>query len=401
MIGLRSACLLIVLGGCADSLVGGECRPGFEARGGRCEAAAFDPDGGVWTPGEGDAAIGGGDAALADGALPDGADNPRPDAGGLGEDAGTTGGADAGAADGGGADGGEPPLCDVGELACGARCVRPGTDREHCGGCGAACATAEICAGGSCVGGCEAPRTMCGGLCVDLSSDADHCGSCGNRCASGICEDGACATAMAGHLVIAGHDYQVGRRGMNRIAGNAVFLAPGAPVRVVAYEGDAIPPVIRGVDRAIDQVAGDTGRSWSKTVASASHVSLLLAEADALLIYPQRDTSDAALRKLGEQWSLALTTFLYRGGVVILFDGAGSNEGTWQITDEAGLFAATGRVEVSGDVCRVVSPADAVAVSVPLGYRGETSTIRFVTSDPSVVVAHDDGPVVIHRIFAR
>jgi len=49
-------------------------------------------------------------------------------------------------------------------------------------------------------------------------------------------------------------------------------------------------------------------------------------------------------------------------------------------------------------VLDVVSPGDAVALGVPIRYRGEVSTVRFDTTETTVVV--DDGaggPVVIHR----
>ena len=400
---MRARWTMVVLGvvtfgaGCADSVVGAECRPGFAPSDGRCVRVMAD--GGL-----GDGAVDV-DGALPDGALPDGrvpfdagvldGSQPLPD--GARPDGALPDGA---IGDGGAGDAG-PPLCDIGELECDGVCVRPRTDPTNCGGCGIECDSGELCAGGECTALCDPPLMRCGGACIDTSSDPDNCGSCGNRCPSGICEAGECQSPMAGHLVAVGHDYRNSRRGQNRVAGNSVFLARGAPVRVLVYEGEAPASAIAGVDRAIDQVSTDTGRSWMRTAAAdPREVPLLLADAEAFVIYSQRSASDTMLRKLGEQWARALESFLDRGGVVVLFDGTGSNEGTWQILDEAGLFLATGRTDVSSDVVRVVRAGDGVAVGVPLSYRGETSTVRFDTTEETVVVEHDEGPVVVHRVFA-
>lgn len=392
---IRRVTLLALLAvGCADAVVGGECRDGFEASGGRCVATSVFDDGGIGRDAAHDLADGGapadGGEPLADGALHyDDGSQPYPD--------GSQDGGPGDPTDGGSVDGGRPS-CDVGELECAGACVRPDRDPSACGGCGIACGGGEVCADGVCEPVCGAPLSMCGALCVDLASDPDHCGLCGNVCPSGLCVDGECLGPTAGHVVVVGHDYRDSRRGMNRVAGNAVLLPPGAPVRVLAYEGGASAASIRGIDDAIDQVAGTTGRTWMKSSTAAPEVPLRLSNADTFVIYPQPDVSDAELAALGTAWHVALATFLERGGVVVLFDGQGTNAGTWQILAAAGLFSGTARHDVSGDRVRVVAPGDAVALAVPLVYRGELSSVRFETTEPGVVVAHDDGPVVVHRV---
>lgn len=392
----RVLALLVLLAvGCADAVVGGECRDGFEASGTRCVATSVFDDAGAEPDAAEHLADGGapadGGEPLADGALYyDDGSQPYPD-----------GSQDAGAGDagggGGGGDGGAP-ACDVGELECAGACVRPDRDPTSCGGCGIACGSGEVCAEGACEPVCGAPLSMCGALCVDLATDPDHCGLCGNVCPSGLCADGECLGPTAGHVVVVGHDYRDSRRGMNRVAGNAVLLAPAAPVRVLAYEGGASAASVRGIDRAIEQVASTTGRTWMKSATGAHELPLRLANADVLVIYPQPEAGDAELAALGTAWHVALGTFLDRGGVVVLFDGQGTNGGTWQILAAAGLFSGTARHDVSGDSVRVVAPGDAVALSVPLVYRGELSSVRFETTEPGVVVAHDDGAVVVHRV---
>lgn len=362
----------LMVTGCADPIVGASCRDGFREEAGRCVLV-------VGMDGGGDA--GPADSGLVDGDIPDGAvvDGGRRDAGRT--DAGVTG-------------------CDLGERRCGDMCVRPRTDPNHCGGCNIVCDAAEVCAGGVCLARCDPPLVMCAGLCRDvMASDPDHCGGCNIGCPTGLCVAGTCEEARAGHLVVVGHDYEMSRAGMRRIAGNSVFLASGVPVSVVVYEGDASAASISGVDRAVDQVAMATGRSWTRTVSSADELLLQLLNADALLIYPQRDATDASLAMLGGDLGRGLTTFLQRGGVVVIFDGPGANAGTWQLPVAAGIFDATGSVDVTSEMLDIVAPGDAVALGAPLSYRAEMSTVRFESMDEQVVVEHADGPVVVHRVF--
>jgi len=211
--------------------------------------------------------------------------------------------------------------------------------------------------------------------------------------------DSACETATGGHLVVIGHDYRNARRDMNRLVGNSVFLAPGSPVRVLVYEGSSRRSSLTGIDRAVDQVAGATGRTWTRSVASLGEVPLMLADSDVFVIPSQQDAPDAELIKAGEQWARALLSFLTRGGVVVLMDGGSmTNAGTWQILDTAGLFSATGVVDVSLSTLSVDARTDGVALGMPATYRGERSTVRFLTSEGTVVVSHPEGPVVIHRL---
>lgn len=83
------------------------------------------------------------------------------------------------------------------------------SDSAHCGSCGHACASSELCCGGSCVAmsaaaasGCPSCSTQhpcaqtascCGGACRDLEHDRRHCGACGHSCEQAQrCCDGEC-----------------------------------------------------------------------------------------------------------------------------------------------------------------------------------------------------------------
>jgi hypothetical protein len=300
----------------------------------------------------------------------------------------------------GGDDGGAGTGCDIGEFLCNGRCVDLLTDRMFCGECDNFCEADEFCAEGRCLLDCDPPLTACGDVCLDLSDDPDNCGSCGRQCESGICRDEMCVAPEAGHVVVVGHDYRSSRRGMNRVAGNALFLGRGNPVRTVVFGGDAAASSIAGIDGAIDQVAASTGRSWTRIEAAGPDVPLLLDDADAFIIYPQRATADEVLTSLGTEWSVAFESFLRRGGVLVAFETEGPSSGTYRVFQAAGQFEASGRSDVSGADLEVVAPGDAVGLGVPLMYRGEETTVRFEDTVAPVVVTHPDGPVVLHRVVA-
>ena len=453
------SCALIALLSACDAVVGAECAPGYVECAGRCVDLLADPDHcgscgatcaeGICTLGmcglnpppdaglpdadlghdadlpdgtapdaeRADGAVD--DGAMDDGAIDDGAiDDGHVDAldgdvvadlGGADPDAGSfdagsfdasdvdTGSVDAGSADMSDPDLG-PIICDLGELMCSGVCVRPDRDPRNCGACGLRCAGGELCVEGMCTPLCEAPLTFCSGFCVDFDSDPDHCGSCGGRCPSGLCTDGMCVDAPAGHIVVIGHDYVTRRVGMSRIAGNAIFLGSGNPVRVLAYEGSAIAASISGTNAAISQVATARGRPWMRTTALAAEVPLRLASSDVFLLYAQAGSDDAELRALGAMWSVALRTFLQRGGVVAVLETVAESAGTWQVLEAAGLFTAVAREPLTTGTLRVMTPGDAVAIDVPLMYSVERNTVRFDSTDGTIVVADSVGAVVLHRV---
>ncbi len=434
---LLFALLPIALLACANPIVGGECIEGYSVCRGACVDLQNDRTNcgacgntcpsasmcvaGACTIGEGGVDLGRADAGDAgerdgatldadvlDGDLRDGEvqDGASADASvldgavldGSVDDGGAT---DAGLSDAGSDDGGPIISCDIGEIRCGTACVR--SDAASCGMCGNACLPAEVCSTGMCASICDPPLVACARNCVDLQSDPDHCGSCPNVCATGICIDALCSSGTAGHVVLIGHDFTTTRASMNRIAGNSVFLGAGAPVRVLVYEGRARAASITGTDLAINQVSTSGGRSWTRIPVTRTEVPLMLASANVLVVYAQRDESDAELQAIGTEWGIAMTSFVRRGGVVVVFDTGGSaNAGTFQLLSSAGLLAVTARTVITGAIVEVDAAAlgDAVAIGVPAMYRSATTTVRFATTDPLTVVRDDTGPVVVHRVVA-
>jgi hypothetical protein len=248
---------------------------------------------------------------------------------------------------------------------------------------------------------CMAGFVACDNRCVVLATDPDNCGVCNNPCSSGLCAAGICLQQGAGHLVVIGHDYVVNRSGMNNLLGNAVFLSASDPVAVLAFEGHASPAAIAGTNFAIDQVAAERGRQWQRTVGTAITVATDLANYDVLLIYAQESSVDQTLTDAGVAWDAAMTAFLALGKTIVLLDGPSStNAGTFQIVTAAGLFSATARADVTGQVLTVVSPADAVSLRVPRTYRAEMASVGFTSTESNKVVLSPGGAaVVIHRTF--
>lgn len=397
---------MVLVAGCTSPIVGAECADGYAACGNSCVDLSSDPRhcgacghecpsmqacvGGVC----GRDGLDGGPWSTSDGSADDASGPFTGDGGAPGGDGSTV------PLDGGRpTDGGPPSGCDLGQLFCG-ECVEPSTDPRHCGECGAACAAGEFCMEGGCTDECRAPWIICNGRCTDPRSDGDHCGDCGAECASGICAGSMCSEPVAGHVVVVGHDYRTARAGMNRVAGNAVFLSRANPVRVLTYDEHSRGDTVVGTDAAIDQVGGVLGRAWAREeLEDASEVPLRLADADVFVIYAQPFASDSELADLAGMWERALGTFLRHGGVVVVFDGPGWSAGTYTILSHAGIFSARRRVDVSGRPVDVVAPGDAVALGVPLRYRGELSTVRFEGAVGTVVVSDGIGPVVVHQTF--
>jgi hypothetical protein len=104
--------------------------------------------------------------------------------------------------------------CPTGMAQCDVACVDIRTDEANCGTCGNACASGQVCAGGSCEASCLAGQVLCGGRCVDPQSDRAFCGAradCagpndGDACASGqVCAGGSCeASCLAGQVLCGG-----------------------------------------------------------------------------------------------------------------------------------------------------------------------------------------------------
>ena len=325
-----------------------------------------------------------------------------------GSDSGLVDAGDAGSMDAGRSDAGPAPDaglmgCSVGFQECTGVCINPAVDPQHCGDCDLACDAEERCSAGRCSPQCDAMLADCGGMCFDLMKDPEHCGSCSVRCTSGICELGMCADAIAGQSVVIGHDFSAANIAMQRLLGNAVFLAQGAPVRVLVYRGEADATSVAGVEHAIDVVKAELGREWLRKDAIESLVPLQLSAADVLLVHAQVQASNSSLRKLGQEWGNALAQFVATGGVVVLIEApSAQNAGTFQLLAPAGLFEADARESISTQQLLVQTPGLGVAVRVPDRYMSSRNSVHFrgvSTPGTFVVVDKDMLPVLVQRVI--
>lgn len=320
-------------------------------------------------------------------------------------------------------------VCDLGQRKCGLTCVNILTDHDNCGGCGSddpsfICAPEEYCNGvDGCALICTPPLTLCNGACVDFQNDDSNCNGCGIACgAAAACIAGDCVGEAVGHVVTIGHDMSAFNRPIRQMVGNAVFLAPRTPVRILAYDEYTSVASRSGASTAIQQSSTAIGRAYTLTTANPALVTEQLADADVFVIEPQQTATNQQLADLGSAWSNALRTFLFRGGVVLLFDGGGTNDGTYQVLKYATqasvpLFDATARVSIPQRILSLVRANDAVAGGVSTEYQSQGETVGFQINpsavNPGVVVIRDalpgvDGgapptglPIVIHATTAQ
>jgi hypothetical protein len=232
-------------------------------------------------------------------------------------------------------------------------------------------------------------------------------------------------------VVVVGHDMSVVTRPIRQIVANAVFLAPRTPVRVLAYDAKTSLASRLGVSLAIQQGSTTIGRAYTLTAANPDSVTQQLGDADVFVIEVQQGATDTELLNLGALWSTALHTFLFRGGVILLFDGGpGGNVGTYQILKAATegvapapvipLFDATARVDIQQRILGLVlaNASDAVAAGVSTEYQSQGNTAGFVLDpmavNPGKVVVQDPPglmqmpatvpanlPVVIHAVTVQ
>jgi Stigma-specific protein, Stig1 len=481
---LSTLCVvLLVLAGCGSPLVGLECQDGYQRCGGSCYDFSSDEqhcggcniscnadqhcaasscvagpepdaavDGSVGDAGDAniDANLGDGGtneagpdgSAVEAGTLPDGAPIDNDATAGDGSTGSTGDGSTGDGSTGDGStedDGGvilPPVLCmgvdSPGDCVCGIglqkcsttlSCVDLTNDNANCGACDNACLAGTFCNLGQCDLICSLPTTFCNGQCIDFASDDANCGSCGNVCgAASQCIDSICVGAAVGHVVAVGHDMSgVLRPAIRQLVGNSVFLAQRSPVRVLAYDAATSLASRTGVSNAIAAAAASVGRAYILNTAVPETVTQQLGTADVFVIEPQQGATDAQLSAAGTMWSAALSDFVYRGGVVLMFDGGPDtgdmNLGTWQIlraasagTPPAPLLDVNGTMFLSQRILSNVRPGDAVAAGVSTEYQSQGVTVGFDVNggaiDHNLVIRDTLGalpsglPVVVHVVLA-
>lgn len=286
---------------------------------------------------------------------------------------------------------------------CSDQCIDVTSDPQNCGTCGNMCAS-DVCVNGACLV-CAPIETVCSRQCVNTGSNPDNCGGCDSSCGSGLCSNSQCEATNTGRIIVIGHDYLVNknRTAMNQLLANAVLLWPINPVHLLAYKGAANQTAFDGANAAISQGALVSGRVVQRTEVGAADVPTQLAAADVFLIYGQEQAIDTTLAQLGQDWASAMSSFVNRGGTVIVLDGFyPGNTGTVQIVSQTGLFNIWRNVSVTNSVCTVVARGDALASGLLTNYRCEQNSVSFLTNESGTyvnTVVESGSSVVIDKLF--
>lgn len=354
-------CATLCVAGC-ESLVGGECLPGFAVQGTACVPIA---DGSAST---------GSDASSAQGGSSGSSD------GGAG--AGSSGTASGGAGAAGSASGGS------GTMSGGPA----GT-----GGQG---------------GGCVPPLVSCPPDCVDLQTDYLNCGACGNYCPTEVCVDGECTGSPVGHLIVVGMDFTAVNTPMSDILGNAVFLPPDDPVRILDYREHAEPNAASQVELLVGLEAIARGRTFGVQIepnGAALGGTLSSGVFDVLLVHHQANAPAAAMSGLGLSASAAINDFASGGGTIVVL---ASNQGTSSMSSflsNSGILAATGFGTITGSQVKNAVPNDVIGIGVSSPFLAKSNTVTITTSEspgPEVTYVCTEntpggGPVVIHKTLSQ
>lgn len=306
---------------------------------------------------------------------------------------------------------------DVGE------CIAPFVTAEHCGSCATSCRSTEplcSCQGEDCecVAECDQPRAVCGTACVDLDVDPLNCGSCGFECASDLCEDGICAGAVPGNVVLMCTGFPQVRQyhPTTVLLGNAAFLAPQSQVRMMLYTEFADPGAQSRVVQALDWSADLRGKSYEAVFVAASAdvpEQLNIRDYQVLFVLDQPLARSGGLAKIGEAWRAATHDFLLSGGTIIVLDSGGGTGQMANFVRSAGLYELEGETLLPEDSSLFVqAPSDSVCVNVqsPFGPLGAACGFEESQSpDPSSVYAVTNSPpgeelgapFTIHRVVAE
>jgi hypothetical protein len=308
-------------------------------------------------------------------------------------------------------------------------CLPPHGSPSHCGDCNTQCkAPTPLCApdgNGSfeCVPKCMLPLIECQGQCIDpnsFNSDPDNCGRCGNQCPSDICQDGKCVGARYGNIALFCTDLNSATQSSSftTLLGNAVFLPPKNPVKVLAYTRGASAAAVNRVNTVIGW-AGAGNRTAditeAKTVAAVT-ANLNITDYQVLLIHDldQAKSGEPAAAATTWESGSVLSSFAKAGGVIIVLDGGdGLGEmheliNAGNLLDPSGKTSLSGQTDITGEQVWNNAPFDVLGVNVLSPFLGTSHTCTFDTnakaSSDTIFVLSDDeaggSPIAIHRVIA-
>lgn len=226
-------------------------------------------------------------------------------------------------------------------------------------------------------------------VCTAIADDPMNCGACSHTCSSGICAGSTCAGEVPGHVVAIGHDFTVTNAGVLRALGNAAAMGVSHDLAIARWGESA------AVTNALAASLAQLGRPWHATALPTQPGVTALAGVDVVVIDPRTGDGDASELE-GASWQATFTSFLGRGGVVIVLEG--ENGTNHRFAHGASLFSSAAPASVTGAHLAVVAATDAVAQQVPSPYDAASATVAF-PGLPAVVAMPDGDAVVFHAAF--
>ncbi|MSP23892.1 MAG: hypothetical protein EXR75_01765 [Myxococcales bacterium] len=194
-----------------------------------------------------------------------------------------------------------------------------------------------------------------------------------------------------------------------RLLGNALYLPPDDPVRILVYRKFANAGAAGNVDAILAAEGALRGRSFivkTRDTAAALGSDLSGGTYDVLLIHDQPSAPNGQMQSLGSALQGAISSFAQAGGTVVVLASA-TGEMSAFLTS-SGILATTALTDATGAAILGVVPNDVVAVGVLSPFLAKPATATIGSSEPSGpllthVFVHKASmaPIVIHKIVLK